>query len=421
MTSEISTIGSVMLDAAVLPGIRAVVKAEDFANERCKAAFCAACALADSGETVDPVTIKAQAKKDGTDLENDWLRDVMELTPTAANAICYATNVAEEAQQRRVKELAAQIMDSTVESSAELIATMQTGIEEIKSASFRQGVVAPDDRIHSLFDKIIHTGATQFVPSGYPSLDQILGGGFVKGGLYIIGARPAVGKTTFAINVAEQIPGKVLVVSLEMSAEAITAKQFARNIAVPASKIMSASDDDTVLWDKLAVATNAVIESGIYLNSRFDLTTGQIRMLAQGIPDLKAIVIDYLGLILPATQSSSAYERVSAISRELKRLALQMNLPVICLAQLSRGVESREDKRPRLSDLRDSGAIEQDADAVLFLYREDYYDTQQTAAGAPSAVELSVAKNRHGRLGVVNYDAYLSISYFRERSNPYVQ
>ena len=142
--------------------------------------------------------------------------------------------------------------------------------------------------------------------------------------------------------------------------------------------------------------------------------TAAAELGAQSVPDLQAVVVDYLGLLLPSTPTASTYERISAISRELKRIALQLKVPVICLSQLSRGVESREDKRPRLSDLRDSGAIEQDADSVLFLYRDDYYRPEIDTGGS-SVVELSVAKNRHGSLGKVEMLAFLHCSYFRER------
>ena len=165
---------------------------------------------------------------------------------------------------------------------------------------------------------------------------------------------------------------------------------------------------------KLAAASVRISSSGIYLNRRYDVTPGQIQLMAQSIPDLQAVVVDYLGLLLPSTPTASTYERISAISRELKRIALQMNVPVICLSQLSRGVESREDKRPRLSDMRVSGAIEQDADSVLFLYRDDYYRPEIDTGGS-SVVELSVAKNRHGSLGKVEMLAFLHSSYFRER------
>ena len=161
------------------------------------------------------------------------------------------------------------------------------------------------------------------------------------------------------------------------------------------------------------MASSDISQRGLYLNSRYDLTVQQITLLAQAVPELRAIIVDYLGLIQPATRSASTYENISAISRELKRMAISLNVPVICLCQLSRQVESRQNKRPMLSDLRDSGAIEQDADGVLFLCREDYY-TGPPADGQPSQVELSVAKNRHGRTGETSFNLWLRCSLFKE-------
>ena len=161
------------------------------------------------------------------------------------------------------------------------------------------------------------------------------------------------------------------------------------------------------------MASSDISQQGLYLNSRYDLTVQQISLLAQAVPELRAVIVDYLGLIQPATRSGSTYEQVSAISRELKRMAVSLNVPVVCLCQLSRKIEERKDKKPMLSDLRDSGAIEQDADGVLFLYREDYY-TGSPADGFPSTVELTVAKNRHGKTGEDQFNFWLSSSAFRE-------
>ncbi len=255
-------------------------------------------------------------------------------------------------------------------------------------------------------------GQDNFVPSGFPRLDVILGGGFIRSGLYIIGARPAMGKSTFALNLADGIDGNILLVSLEMSPEQLTAKRVARLTGIPAAKLLhgAVTDED---WEKIAVANSALSEQGVFINARYDLTVQQIQLLAQSVPELRAVIVDYLGLIQPATRGGSTYENVSAISRELKRLAISLNVPVICLCQLSRSVESREDKRPRLSDLRDSGAIEQDADAVMFLYRGDYY-AKDTAQGFPSLVELAVEKNRHGKTGTTEFNFWLDSSLFRE-------
>ena len=161
------------------------------------------------------------------------------------------------------------------------------------------------------------------------------------------------------------------------------------------------------------MATTSIDKSGVYINSRYDLTVQEIHLLAQSVPELRCIILDYLGLIQPATRSASTYENISAISRELKRMAISLNVPVICLCQLSRQVESRQNKRPMLSDLRDSGAIEQDADGVLFLYRDDYY-TGGPVDGQPSAVELTVAKNRHGQTGETCFNLWLKYSFFKE-------
>lgn len=412
--TEVCLAGSILIDERCLQEVQSIVSPNDFENERCRAVFVAACDLSMEGEKVDPISIAERAKRHGVLLEKEWILEAMEIVPTAANAGMYAHQVAEDARCRRVKSLAMQIIDNGVSASDELLADLQRGIEQIQGNTFRQGLNAPDDRIRGMFDHIIKSGSTQFVPSGYAQLDRILGGGFIRGGLYIIGARPAVGKTTFALNLAENIKGNVLFVSLEMSPEAITAKQFSRLTGIYTSDILAGNGGDD-LWTKLAAASVRISTSGIYLNRRYDMTPGQLQLLAQSVPDLQAVVVDYLGLILPSTPTASTYERISAISRELKRIALQLKVPVICLSQLSRGVESREDKRPRLSDLRDSGAIEQDADSVLFLYREDYYRPELDTGGS-SVVELSVAKNRHGSLGKVEMLAFLQCSYFRERS-----
>lgn len=413
MTPELYLAGSILIDGDAFRLARGAVSADDFTNPLCAAVYVAAESITASGSTIDPVTVMEAARKAGTELTVDWVRQVMELTPTAANAVIYAQQVREESRRRRIKALAGSIAENPSATADELLADFQQGVERIRNEKNTDGLRSPADRIRGLFDLATKAGKDQFIPSGFKSLDAILGGGFLRGGLYIIGARPAVGKTTLAINMADQIPGNVLFASLEMSEESVTAKQFSRRTGIPASQILTGTGGDE-LWQRMAMAAGSVEASGVYLNSRFDLTPAQLRILAQDVPDLRAVIVDYLGLILPATPCASTYERVSAVSRELKRMALQLNVPVICLAQLSRGVESRDDKRPRLSDLRDSGAIEQDADSVMFLYRDDYYTGN--ADGGPSIVELDVAKNRHGSTGKVELLANLRCSFFRERN-----
>ena len=402
--------GAILIDGAnVLPVVRGLVKPEDFQVEAYRAVFTAAASLAADGEPVDPVSIQARARKQGVELSNQLLTELMEIVPTCANAADYAHRVAEDARVRRIKELATRIQEDSVSGADELLATLQREAEDIRGSS-------PADTLHRFNDLVVEAGEGRdnFVPSGFPRLDEILGGGFIRSGLYILGARPAMGKSTFAVNLADDIDGNVLLVSLEMSPEQLTAKRVARLTGIPAGKLLrgAVTDED---WQKIAVANSALSEQGVYINSRYGLTVPQIQLLAQSVPELRAVIVDYLGLIQPATRGGNTYETVTAISRELKLLAISLSVPVICLCQLSRSVESREDKRPRLSDLRDSGAIEQDADAVMFLYRDDHY-AGAAADGQPSLVQLDIAKNRHGQTGETQFSFWMRSSTFKEIS-----
>ena len=407
--------GAVLIDGAnVLPAVRGILPAGAFQLEAYRAIYEAGLSLLDNGESVDPVSIRAQAKRQGVELSVELLKEVMDVTPTAAYCVEYAHRVAEDARTRAVKELAARIQGDNVSTADELLAALQREADAIRGSSFQRGLLSPCDSLRRFMDFVVNAGERKdnFISSGFPKLDSILGGGFIRGGLYILGARPAVGKSTFAVNLADGITGNALFVSLEMTTEQIIAKRIAHRIGVSSSRLLSGQLSDQA-WQKVAVATSAISQSGLYMNDRYDLTVAQIGLLAQAVPELRAVIVDYLGLVLPATRSASTYENVSQISRELKRLALSLNVPVICLCQLSRKVEERQNKRPMLSDLRDSGAIEQDADGVLFLYRDDYY-SGPPADGQPSRVELSVAKNRHGQTGETSFNMWLRCSLFRE-------
>lgn len=409
--------GAILIDGTnVLPVVLGLVKPEDFQIEAYRAVFTAAASLAADGEPVDPVSVKVRARKQGVELSNQLLAELMEIVPTCTNAADYAHRVAEDARVRRIKELATRIQEDSVSGADELLATLQREAEDIRGSSYRWGLLSPADTLHRFNDLVVKAGEGRdnFVPSGFPRLDEILGGGFIRSGLYILGARPAMGKSTFAVNLADNISGNVLLVSLEMSPEQLTAKRVARLTGIPAGKLLrgSVTDED---WQKIALANSALSEQGVFINSRYGLTVQQIQLLAQSVPELRAVIVDYLGLIQPATRGGNTYENISAISRELKLLAISLNVPVICLCQLSRSVESREDKRPRLSDLRDSGAIEQDADAVLFLWRDGRNETTPTD-GNPLLAQLDVAKNRHGATGETQFSFWMRTSTFKEIS-----
>ena len=211
--------GAILIDAAsVLPVIQGLVKPDDFQIEAYRTVFTAAASLAADGEPVDPVSIQARARKQGVDLSNQLLTELMEVVPTCTNAADYAHRVAEDARVRQIKELATRIQEDSVSSPDELLATLQREAEDIRGSSYRRGLLSPADTLHRFNDLVVKAGAGQdnFVPSGFHRLDEILGGGFIRSGLYILGARPAMGKSTFAVNLADNIDGNVLLVSLEM-------------------------------------------------------------------------------------------------------------------------------------------------------------------------------------------------------------
>lgn len=417
VNSEAYVAGALLIDGVnVVQSIRGIVSREDFHVDSYGAIYAAALALEADGEAIDPVSIQKRAMRDGAALSRDLLVELMEITPTAANCFTYAQRVAEDARTRRVKEICTRIQEDTASSSDELLAVLQREAEAIRGSNFRRGLLTPMDTLRRFNDHVVEAGEGRcnFIPSGFPELDQILGGGFIRGGMFILGARPGAGKSTFCINLADNITGNCLLVSLEMTPEQITAKRVSRLTGLSSAKLLSGnvSDHD---WENIGRATVALSEKGVFVNSRYDLTVQHIQLLAQGVPDLRAVFVDYLGLIQPAIRGGSIYENVSGISRELKKMAISLNVPVICLSQLSREVERREDKRPRLSDLRDSGSIEQDADAVMFLYRPDYYNpTGGAEDGHPSFVQLDVVKNRHGRTGQAGFSFWMDSSKFKE-------
>ncbi len=415
MNPEQYLCGAILISGeAVMKAIRGIVTPDCFQLEAYRAIFTAALSLLEDGTPIDPVSIAATAKRQGVELPNKLLMELMEIVPTAANCVDYAHRVAEDARKRRIKALAERIETDGVSTSDELLAALQREAQAIQGSNYQRGLLSPVDTLRRFMDYVVQAGEKRdnFISTGFPRLDGILGGGFIRGGLYILGARPAVGKSTFALNLADGIAGNLLFVSLEMSPEQILAKHVSRLTGYTASKLLSGQLPDKA-WEAVAIATTSIDKSGVYINSRYDLTVQEIHLLAQSVPELRCIILDYLGLIQPATRSGSTYEQVSAISRELKRMAVSLNVPVVCLCQLSRKIEERKDKKPMLSDLRDSGAIEQDADGVLFLYREDYY-TGSPADGFPSTVELTVAKNRHGKTGEDQFNFWLSSSAFRE-------
>ena len=416
LDAEIAVAGSILIAPASYDRVSGIVSSDSFQFEICRAIFEAAGKLAGQGEPIDPLTIKRQAAADGVELDNQTLQEYMALTPTAVNDVLYAGIVADHARRRKLREVAEGILEDSASDTQDLISSTFAQVEELTRSSVNGRCIGSQEATQEFLLRLSDRtqGKRNFVPSGYPQLDELLGGGFLNSGLYIIAARPGIGKTSFALCIADQLGGNVLFISLEMSTEQVTAKRLARVAGLPSSALLmrdNLADDE---WERVADASAKLAKSGMVVNRKMGVTVSEIGLMARSVKNLTAIVVDYLGLIRSDVRGSR-YEQVSQISADLKQLAISLDVPIIALSQLSRASEQRQDKRPSLADLRDSGAIEQDADGVLLLYRNDYYEpSQDKKPYKPSLIECTVAKNRHARTGQVFFNAYLAVNRFEE-------
>ena len=409
MTSEIALVGAILLDHTVFGQVRELVSIDDFSNQTARKVWKAATALAEAGLEPDPIAVKQKIADAGGIIDDVTLDELMAMASTAANVEWHAVHVHEAAQTRILHGIGEDLIwasdTSTVTSAIQRLDKVRQGYGAGKLVTSSQAV---DSIFHDL-DQREH-GMFSFVPTGFHKLDKLLGGGMKDGGLYILAARPGVGKTTLALNIADQIAGPVLFVSLEMAVEQLNNKRLARIARINVATLTFGLPRDSEIT-RLANAANIVAQSELRFNRGSGATVAEIGSLARSIPELKAIVIDYLQLVSGERQKTR-YEQITDISRELKLLALSLDVPILTLSQLSRDVEKRSNKRPQLSDLRDSGAIEQDADGVLLLSRVD--ENAQQDNSAPILAVLELAKNRHGPTGEVKFEAYLSTSDFRE-------
>lgn len=408
LMAEQSVIGAILLTDRCLTDVERELRPTDFRLEGDRALYEAALALERDGEKVDSVTILDRARKMGAQISRQYVLELMELTPTAANVMEYVRLVKEESLRAALIETANRIREG-VEGrdppSAVLSAAGQR-LDDLASQSSLGRLVTPADSFLAFFrqrDAVEAGDARGYVCTGYMALDELLGGGMLNSGLYLLAARPGMGKTTLALNIADRVAqaDPVLFISLEMDTEQLAAKRISRETGIPTQKLLM--QPLTELEEaKVSQAAKSLASLTFYSNEAPTVTVDDIGTLARSIGGLRLIVVDYFGKILPpaASRRAGRVEYTTEISGALKNLARTLRLPILTLCQLNREVEGRQIKRPQLSDLRDTGALEQDADGVIFLYREDYYADRSTVdPNVPSLLEVDLAKNRHGGVG----------------------
>ena len=414
LEAEQAALGAMLIDADCIKDVMDKLQPEDFYIQQNKEIFETIYTMFSYAKPIDGITVAEEMQKNGVydDLTTrKYLAQLIEITPTSANVMEYVAIIRNKALLRSLAKASGDILSQVQEGSGEAIAVLEAA--EQKIFSIRRGRSAQDmapiaQVIKPVLDEINErsTNKTSLrgLSTGFSAVDaKILGLG--KSDLILLAARPAMGKSSFAMNIALNVArtsGKtVAVFNLEMSKEQLVMRLLSSEGLVDNTRLATGRLN-TADWGKLTQAARSLRTMDLRLDDNPLLTVADMNAKCRRLDNLGLVVIDYLQLMTSSGGKSYAGENrqqaVSDISRMLKIMAKELNVPVLCLSQLSRANEKREDKRPMLSDLRESGAIEQDADIVMFLYREDYYNEN---AEQKNIAECIVAKNRHGETGKV--------------------
>ncbi|RHW52274.1 replicative DNA helicase [Bombilactobacillus bombi] len=439
--AEQSVLGSILLRPEAIIEAMEYVTEESFYQHAHQLIFAAMVELNENDQGIDVVTVK-NILDDKNQLDDiggvSYLAELASVVPTAANVMYYAKIVADKALLRRLIATATDIVAQGYEDQDADVTNildeaerriMNVG-EEQASGGFKKIGDVLNTTIENIDQRAQEDSQVTGLSTGYSELDKVTAG-LHEDELIILAARPGVGKTAFALNVAENVavhtPTTVAIFSLEMGAEQLASRLLCAQGSIDANNLRTGNLNDEE-WQNLIVATGILSRTSMYIDDTPGVKMAEIRAkcrrLAKETGNLGLIIVDYLQLI-EGTGQENRQQEVSVISRQLKKLAKELHVPVIALSQLSRGVEQRQDKRPMLSDIRESGSIEQDADVVAFLYRDDYYNdgnededaTEDTNAGE---VEVIVGKNRSGPRGTVkllfvkSYNKFAAISPLTE-------
>ncbi|MDE7094485.1 MAG: replicative DNA helicase, partial [Oscillospiraceae bacterium] len=385
-----------------------------------------------SGSHIDIITVLNEAvsahvfetASDG----RTYLANIAESVPSIANIKSYCKIVVNRYYVRMLAETCRETLNAIQEGETDaqvLLDAVEQNIFNIRQNRNIGGLTPLKEIITETYNHIGHIAGPdreQYlgIHSGFPHLDTVISG-LNKSDLILVAARPAMGKTAFALNIAQNVaktnPDKeVCIFSLEMSKEQLATRFLSSAAQVDSNKLRNGRIAGNE-WTKLATGTSYLMNMPIYIDDTGGITVPQMKAKLRRMKNLSLVIIDYLGLISSTMRTENKVQIVGEITRQLKIMAKELEVPVLLLSQLSRGPESRTDKRPLLSDLRDSGAIEQDADIVMFLYRDAYYhkDTEK-----PNVAECIIAKNRHGETGTIELIWDGQFTRFSEMGNPNV-
>ncbi|MBE6603369.1 MAG: replicative DNA helicase [Ruminococcaceae bacterium] len=414
LSAERALLGSILIDPNAINEIAATIGADDFYVQEHREIYLAMRELFDASQEIDPVTLidtlvhKGVYEKSGGE---NYIRSLLDVTPSAMNIADYARIVKEESTRRRIIDVCSEISDLTYgeqEGVAQVLDLAQSRFTEIAqgrdSRTFRHIRDVLRDLMENLHKLQTDKAAAMGTPTGFSGVDKLLVG-MGDSDLILVGARPGMGKTAFALNVATNVAfssgKKVCLFSLEMSAEQLASRMISSEALVDSYSLRSGQIQPED-WKKIADAAMRLSNTDLLIDDTSGITVTAMKAKLRRVENLGLVVVDYLGLMESEQHYDNRALEVSVISRGLKLMAKELRVPILCCAQLSRGPEGRTDKRPQLSDLRDSGAIEQDADVVMFLYRDEYYNTSRDPDQKEGNIaEVIIQKNRHGSTGNV--------------------
>ena len=425
LEAEESVLGSMMLMGDAIAQVSEILKADDFYRSAHRAIYEALIGLYARGEPVDAITAVEELKRRGT-LEPAggalYIHHLVETVPTPASAPHYARIVADHALLRRLIKAGSQIVDRAfgVPEDPEGLADEAEGlVYSVARHSEREEVVVLSDLVHESMETLerMHDREAQFagIPTGFADVDNLLQG-LQPGNLVVVAARPGVGKSSFVTNVARNIAVEarqpVGMFSLEMSRMEIGMRLLCSEARVPWERVRSArvGPED---WGRIVEAAEVLDRAPLYIVDTGNVTIVDIRAKARRLksgPGLGVLIVDYLQLMSSHRRVDNRQQEIAEISRSLKLLAKELEIPIIAVSQLNRDPERRTDKRPQLADLRESGAIEQDSDVVMFIHREDMFNDDPSVKGL---AELIVAKHRNGPIDKIRLTFLAHLTQFR--------
>lgn len=426
--AEQAVLGSCLIDPSCLPDVMTAVRGADFYLPQNREIFETIFSMFTFAKPIDPVTVLDEMKVRGVyhdENSQQYIRELMRLTPTAANVLKYAAIVRDQALLRNVIAVCEETVEAASSGAGEagdVLDLCEKKIYALRQDRVVGGLMPVSQVVNSVYSNLSELAASgqpiPGIPTGFRDVDRRIMG-MNKGDFILVAARPGMGKTSIGLNIclnAAKATGKtVAIFSLEMSREQLVTRFLSREGEVPLGNLLTGnlSMDE---WKRTAHACAAVSSLDILVNDNPTLTVAEMNAQCRRLGNLGLVMIDYLQLMQGSGSKNnwaneSRQQAVSDISRMMKIMAKELNVPVLCLSQLSRANEQRQDKRPMLSDLRESGSIEQDADIVMGIYREGYYNQE---IENPNLTELIVLKNRHGETGKDNLQWQGEFTTFRD-------